>query len=558
MTTIELPEPPAETRRDRWGRYLVTPPEGGKPVGYSRATTVAKALDDTSALMNWGKRMVALGLVARPDILAMVAATDKDDRKALDAHCERAAEAGGATARRDLGTAIHKLVERKIAEPSWEVPDLYADDVAAIIAAVDASGFDIVTEYSEIVVVMDRHQIGGTADLILRRRFDGMLVVADIKTGSSVKYGALAWAIQLAVYAHADAIYTQGPAKDGSEDRRVPMPDNIDRAAGLILHCEPGSGRCDVHILDIARGAEALDVAMSVRNWRKERDLLIPFKVSDIEAPQPMSDEVGEDAPEALPSHKTASSPTPIDDPLHAERVAWILRRIEAIRGEGHTQTLGRSWPKEGLAKPGDVRKGTGTWTPEDLPEVIRLVDACEARWEMSFGESDPAIAHDQDAKAAEKAEAEAERAAELEAQEAQRLAPSPDDGTAAPPAWVETLRRQIASMDEALRDHVIGWSKQAQTAGCAWNMGKTPTNRRAQISASALALAETVDLDADDPDELVRAALRYIGVDPQDHPVGAVLGTLTAEQAAAAVAAIDTAVVQVDDTGTPQLVAAA
>jgi len=557
MTTIELPEPPAETRRDRWGRYLVVQPEGGKPVGYSRATTVAKALDDTSALMNWGKRMVALGLVARPDILAMVAATDKDDRKTLDGHCERAAEAGGATARRDLGTAIHKLVERKIADPSWDVPDLYADDVAAIIAAVDASGFDIVTEYSEIVVVMDRHQIGGTADLILRRRSDGMLVVADIKTGSSVKYGALAWAIQLAVYAHADAIYEQGPAKDGSEDRRVPMPENIDRAAGLILHCEPGSGRCDVHILDIDRGAEALDVAMSVRAWRKEKDLLTPFQVSDIGVPQPVSDEVDEGAPGPLPPGDAPSS-TPIDDPLHAERVAWIMRRIETIREAGHTQTLGQSWPKEGLAKPGDVRKGTGTWTPEDLPEVIRLVDACEARWDMPFGESDPAIAAEQASKWAKKARAEAKRAAEIKAEQASKLEPSPDDGTAAPPAWVETLRRQIASMDEALRDHVIGWSKQAQAAGCAWNMGKTPTNRRAQISASALALAETVDLDAEDPDELVRAALRYIGVDPADHPVGAVLGTLTADQAAAAVAAIDTAVIQVDDTGTPQLVDAA
>lgn len=557
MTTIELPDPPAETRRDRWGRYLVVPPEGGKPAGYSRATTVAKALDDTSALMNWGKRMVALGLVARPDILAMVAATDKDDRKTLDGHCERASEAGGATARRDLGTAIHKLVERKIADPTWEVPDLYAADVASIITAVDVSGFDIVTEYSEIVVVMDRYQIGGTADLILRRRTDKQLVVADIKTGSSVKYGALAWAIQLAVYARADAIYEQGPSKDGSEDRRVPMPENIDHTTGLILHCEPGSGRCDVHQIDIARGAQALDVAMSVRAWRREKDLLTPFKVSDIEAPQPMSDEVDEGAPGSLPPSDAPSST--LNDALHDERVAWVLRRIETIRGAGHTQTLGRSWPKDGsLAKPGDVRKGTGTWTSEDLPEVIRLVDACEARWEMPFGESDPAIDHEQETKAAEKAAASAERAAQLEAEQSSKLEPSVDDGTPASSAWVETLRRQIAAMGEPLRAHVLGWSKQAQTAGCAWNMGRTPTNRRAQISASALALAETVDLDAEDPDELVRAALRYIGVDPGDYPVGAVLGTLTAEQAAAAVAAIDTAVVHIDDTGTPQLVAAA
>lgn len=39
-------DPTDAVRRDRWGRYLVVPPDGGKPVGYTRATTVAKALDE--------------------------------------------------------------------------------------------------------------------------------------------------------------------------------------------------------------------------------------------------------------------------------------------------------------------------------------------------------------------------------------------------------------------------------------------------------------------------------------------------------------------------------
>ena len=52
-------------RRDRWGRYQVLPPEGEKVQGYTRATTVAKALDDQSSLMTWNARMTALGLAAR-------------------------------------------------------------------------------------------------------------------------------------------------------------------------------------------------------------------------------------------------------------------------------------------------------------------------------------------------------------------------------------------------------------------------------------------------------------------------------------------------------------
>jgi hypothetical protein len=48
-----LPAPIDPTRRDQWGRYLVLPPDGDKPVGYTRATTVAGALDDGYGLQKW-------------------------------------------------------------------------------------------------------------------------------------------------------------------------------------------------------------------------------------------------------------------------------------------------------------------------------------------------------------------------------------------------------------------------------------------------------------------------------------------------------------------------
>ena len=44
----------SETRRDRWGRYFVVPPEGGKPEGYTRVTTIAKSADDGGAIQAWG------------------------------------------------------------------------------------------------------------------------------------------------------------------------------------------------------------------------------------------------------------------------------------------------------------------------------------------------------------------------------------------------------------------------------------------------------------------------------------------------------------------------
>ena len=69
--------------RDRWGRPLIIPPDGGKPVAYTRVTTVAKTLEDEGGLSKWMMRMTALGLAQRPDLYALVA-TVGDDKGALD------------------------------------------------------------------------------------------------------------------------------------------------------------------------------------------------------------------------------------------------------------------------------------------------------------------------------------------------------------------------------------------------------------------------------------------------------------------------------------------
>ena len=65
--------PDTEIPRDRWGRPLIIPPEGGEPVPYNRASGVGKTLDDLNNLMAWKARKVAEGLVRRPDLLTGVA-----------------------------------------------------------------------------------------------------------------------------------------------------------------------------------------------------------------------------------------------------------------------------------------------------------------------------------------------------------------------------------------------------------------------------------------------------------------------------------------------------
>lgn len=267
----DLLTPTDQVRRDRWGRYLVLAPDGTKPVGYTRATTIAKALDDQGGLMNWRSRMVLLGVAQRPDLLALAATTDPTDKKELDSICERAAEAGGATVRRDLGTALHGMLHRRWLDPNFIAPEPYNADVEAVVAAIEKAGLKVADGLHERIVVNDNYQIAGTFDLILQDSF-GTNYIADIKTGSSVEFGSLSFAIQLAIYANADALYTQGAAKDGSEDRRDPMP-TVSQTEAFILHVEPASGVCNVHVLDLQVGLQALELAMQVRQMRKIRPL---------------------------------------------------------------------------------------------------------------------------------------------------------------------------------------------------------------------------------------------------------------------------------------------
>ena len=67
MAEVEVP-------RDRYGRPMIVPPKGGKPVPYTRTTTVAGSLDDGTALVAWKLRMAAAGLTLRPDLLLAASA----------------------------------------------------------------------------------------------------------------------------------------------------------------------------------------------------------------------------------------------------------------------------------------------------------------------------------------------------------------------------------------------------------------------------------------------------------------------------------------------------
>jgi hypothetical protein len=274
-----------EIPRDRWGRPLITPRDGGQPIPYTRVSTLAKALDDLSQLMAWKQRKTAEGLVRRPDLLTRVAGalangdpdTDWPTKRDLNDVCGQAIEAAGASKGSSAGTGLHALTEaidrgeEPLFVPPADVPrlDAYREATAAYTAL-----------HSEVFVVCDELQAAGTFDRMWfcppdaptkTGTLPGPAVrVGDLKTGKSEAAYPLATAMQLAIYAH-------GEFYDPATGERRPLDEHLDLTTGLLIHMPPKGG-CDVIPLDLERGWKAAQLASQVhhdvRRW-KPADLIV-------------------------------------------------------------------------------------------------------------------------------------------------------------------------------------------------------------------------------------------------------------------------------------------
>jgi hypothetical protein len=271
-----IPNLRPEPDRDRFGRYLLPTPGSPAPETrpWTRATTLAHALDDTTALTKWKRRMVIQGAAADPSVLATVpqlaAALDTDDpdearavKAALDAVCDAAADLAGANAGSGWGTALHAVTEWHDAGRITEIDvpiDLVAD-LAIYEQTLTDNRITRPRDHIERIVVNKQTQTAGTYDRLLRLP-DGRLVVGDLKSQQSV-YDWLGIAMQLAQYAHADGIY------DPNTNRMEPMPPDLDVTRGLVIHLPARSGTCTLYEVDLEQGWQAALLACQVRDLRQ-------------------------------------------------------------------------------------------------------------------------------------------------------------------------------------------------------------------------------------------------------------------------------------------------
>ncbi len=527
-TVDQLTRP--EPKRDRWGRYLIVPTAGGKARSHTRVTTFAKSIADTYNLTEWAKRNVALGMAQRSDLVAMAHGLTHDDKAAMKEVVEAAEEASGANERRRLGTAIHRMCERVDAGelPLDQVPDAQRADVAAYRARLDTAGVEVLPELIERICVIDPYTLAGTFDRVVR--FDGRLMVADIKTGREVSYGAGEMAIQLACYANATSLY------EPTTEQHEPMPE-LDRTRGLIIHLPAGEARCELHLVDLTAGWQACELAASVRKWRSRKDLLVAI------------------APDAaLPlAVEPDAEPTPAATP---ERRQWVVDRVQAVIGHQGTnggktapETLVGLWPA-GVP----TLKDFDGHTDAQLDQIAKVLDEVEARFGIGFGAADPAAPP---TKHAERAALLAERTEEI-ANPPERPATGPDEGATLGADARAELKDAVSRIDPAAQTALEQWVLEAADANVPISTNLHNTERRHALVRAAIRLAVW-----DPDDDAARTAIGCVlGAEVQSAiTVGAALGVLTIDEAnrlhQVATDLVGGASITFDSDGVPSLAAA-
>lgn len=270
-------EVPADVERDRWGRPRIIQPDGTKKA-YTRASSLANYISNSSGLEKWKRRMLTRGLGLREDLAAMAAALpgetgnkrkDAITNASLDEIAEEAHIAAGGYLKANYGTAVHGFTEPGM-KGHPHIPERMQADVASFWQRLEEYGASQVA--SEVFVVNDMLGVAGTFDDLLWTPAYG-LTIADKKTGKQNLHKTL---IQLACYA-GSVVY------DWETGRRSPIaslagPDfQLNQDVALYIHIPAGEGATEFLEMDLDLGRAAASVAAWVRDYNSKRDgILIP------------------------------------------------------------------------------------------------------------------------------------------------------------------------------------------------------------------------------------------------------------------------------------------
>ena len=240
---------------------------------FTRASSLAKTLEDQGGLINWKAKMAAKGIADSEQLRALAATTPIDDYRWRDI-VERACEQAGASNAADLGTSIHSATE------AWDLHDERPDMPKAVLA--DAEAYRQVCKdhglkplAAEVFVANKELKTAGSFDRIVEGP-DGIARILDIKTigakkdaEAAAKWTGVAWAIQIATYANSKP-YDKDKGYMEWEDvgLRQPAKSGVNAYVAAIPR---GSGKCFLIDIDLTQGYELAQLAVQVRQARRAK-----------------------------------------------------------------------------------------------------------------------------------------------------------------------------------------------------------------------------------------------------------------------------------------------
>lgn len=240
---------------------------------FTRASSLAKTLEDQGGLINWKAKMAAKGVADSDQLRALAATTPIDDYRWRDI-VERACEQAGASNAADLGTSIHAATE------AWDLNDERPDGPREVVN--DAEAYRQVCAdnglkplAAEVFVANKELRTAGSFDRLVEGP-DGVARILDIKTigakkdaQAAAKWTGVAWAIQIATYANSKP-YDKDKGYMEWEDIGLRQP--AQRGTNAYVAAIPrGSGKCFLIDIDLTSGYELAQLAVQVREARRAK-----------------------------------------------------------------------------------------------------------------------------------------------------------------------------------------------------------------------------------------------------------------------------------------------
>lgn len=290
----EYPLPPALNRPsfkfNQYGHYLLPDPITGLPVGFVRATTAAKTLDDTYNLSRWMTRtqvasvlkLVEFATAPEPNDIAVDMLSDlrkqieNGNGSNVNNIIERVDDFNGGKHAAEFGDAIHEwcgAIDAHLITID-QVPDQFRPWVDAYRKLLARYGFIAIAEYVERLVLNDagEERIVGTFDRIFRCVETGELYMGDLKTSkaNNLKWSWMTWPVQMNAYARARLMM----GLDGKSWEPMPV---VNEKMGLLIHL-PSDAPNQAHMMpmNLKVADEYMATSLRARSHRKNAKHDIP------------------------------------------------------------------------------------------------------------------------------------------------------------------------------------------------------------------------------------------------------------------------------------------